>query len=64
MLDCLAGEEQAPGDLGAGEPFTEQGQHFVLSLGEPPEVLRPGPCRLHAEVPQQGSSGVRVAASS
>src|SRR6266568_4030702 len=50
MLDRLARQEQAPGDLGIGQPFTEQGEHLLLTAGEPPDVLRRGPGRLDTEV--------------
>ena len=63
MLDRLAREEQTFGDLGVGEPFAEQDEHFLFTLGEPPDILRPGPRRLHAKVPHQPGGGVRVAAS-
>src|SRR5438034_3539211 len=64
VLDRLAREEEAFGDLGVRQPFAQEGQHFLLTLGEPPDVLRPGPRRFHAEVPHQRGGGVRVAAGS
>ena len=64
MLDRLARQEQAPGDLGVGEPLAEQGEHFLLPFGEPTKALRPGSGRLDAEITQQGGGGVGVAACS
>jgi len=62
MLDRLAREEQPPGDLGVGQSLAEQGEHFLLTPGQPSDVLWPGPGRFHAELAHQRGCGVRVAA--
>jgi hypothetical protein len=61
MLDRLTGQEQAPGDLRAGEAFTEEGKHLLLTLGEQAEVPGASPRSPHAEVSRQCGSGVRAA---
>src|SRR6266481_3216808 len=53
MLGCLAGDEQPRGDLGVGQALAEKPQHLLLALGEPADVLRAPPRRLHSEFPQQ-----------
>src|SRR5438876_7627124 len=64
MLDRLARQEQASSDLGIGEPFTKESEYLLLTPGQPSDVLRPGPCRLHAEIAHQRGGCVRVAAGS
>ena len=60
MLDRLAGDEQTLGDLRVRETLGEKPQHFLLALGESPEVLRSRPGCLHTQLSKKGRRIVGV----
>ena len=54
MLDGLARQEEARGDLAIGEPFAEQSQHLEFTLGQQTEPSRARASRPDPERAQQG----------
>ena len=61
VLDGLAGEEQALGQLAVRQPLAEQHEHLALASGELRERTRSAARRGDAEGTQQRSRGVGVA---